>query len=386
MPIFRFDKASDIARHVKAFLKPEDGNTRSAVPNVERHENPKTAQLRASEHKKRLRSEIKSKRLELSEARKRAHAAEEWAERIEHNKRKKEVQQEIFRLERDLRAIKEGWAKGVPDGAGPAPQAEREEPKTTGALPDFIIIGTQKGGTTFLYHLLTQHPLVQPAASKESHFFDLFFDEGIEWYRRCFPAPGWKDGRRTITGEASPYYLFHPHAAERMAEVVPEARLIALLRNPVDRAYSLYQQQVRKGHETLMFEEAIEAEEARLRGKGDTMLEKEQLAGFEHQHFSYLSRGLYVDQLLRWSEFFSREQMLVLKSEDFFERPVETLKPVLEFLGLPDWEPEASALVNRRNEGEYEQEMDPAIRRRLEEYFEPHNRRLYDYLGVDFGW
>jgi hypothetical protein len=385
LPIFRFDKAFDIARNVKAFLNPEDGNTRSAVPAVEQHDNPKAAQLRASEHKKRLRSEIKSKRLELSQTRKKAHAATDWAERIEYNKRKKGVQQEIFRLERELRAAKEGGDEETPAGRHAAPAAEGEEPQT-GALPDFVIIGTQKGGTTYLYHLLGQHPLVQPAASKELHFFDLFYEEGIEWYRRCFPAPRWEDGRRTITGEASPYYLFHPYAAERMAKVVPEARLIALLRNPVDRAYSLYQQQVKKGHETLKFEEAMEAEEARLRSERGRMLEDEHLASFEHQHFSYLSRGIYVDQLPRWFRFFGREQLLVLKSEDFFENPIETLQVVLEFLGLPEWEPEDSGLENKRNAGEYEGGMNPSTRRRLEEYFEPHNKRLYDFLGVDFGW
>jgi hypothetical protein len=101
-----------------------------------------------------------------------------------------------------------------------------------------------------------------------------------------------------------------------------------------------------------------------------------------------LSRGVYVNQLLRWSEFFRKEQMLVLKSEDFFERPVETLKVVLDYLDLPEWEPKASELQNkkRRHEGGYEQQMDPSTRRRLKAFFEPHNRRLYDYLGVDFGW
>jgi len=93
-----------------------------------------------------------------------------------------------------------------------------------------------------------------------------------------------------------------------------------------------------------------------------------------------------VDQLLRWSKFFDDEQMLVLKSEDFFERPVETLKVVLDFLNLPDWEPPVSELQKKRHKGSYEQEMNPATRWRLKEFFEPHNRRLYDYLGVDFGW
>ena len=116
------------------------------------------------------------------------------------------------------------------------------------------------------------------------------------------------------------------------------------------------------------------------------MLEDEHHASFEHQHLSYLSRGIYVDQLLRWSEFFPRDQILVLKSEDFFENPQDTLKVVFEFLSLPEWEPADEEIGGKRNEGRYEQEMDPSTRRRLGEYFEPHNRRLYDLLGVDFGW
>jgi hypothetical protein len=321
-----------------------------------------------------FKEKIESKRHEHHKViRYEALAERDWVELVEHRRRKKSIRQEIFQLERELRATQEGRAVG-------------EEP-VTGALPDFVVIGAQKCGTSFFYHLLTQHPLVEPAATKELHFFDLLFEqENVEWYRRCFPTPGWKDGRRTITGEATPYYLFHPHAAKRMAGVIPHARLIALLRNPIDRAHSLYQQQVRKGLETLTFEEAIQAEEARLRDESDKMLEDEHYASFDLQDFSYLSRGTYADQLMRWREFFPREQMLVLKSEDFFENPKETLKTVFGFLDLPEWEPEASQLGEKRNAGGYEDDMDPATRRRLEEYFEPHNRRLYDYLGTDFGW
>jgi hypothetical protein len=142
--------------------------------------------------------------------------------------------------------------------------------------------------------------------------------------------------------------------------VAPRTRLIALLRNPVDRAYSDYQQVVRKGREPQTFEEAVGSESS-----------------------EYLSRSVYVDQLLRWSEFFPEEQTLVLKSEDFFERPQETLKVVHGFLDLPYWELEAPEI---RNKGTYKQQMALTTRQRLEEYFEPYNRRLYEYLGVDFGW
>jgi lipopolysaccharide transport system ATP-binding protein len=180
-----------------------------------------------------------------------------------------------------------------------------------------VIIGEKKCGTTSLYHLLTRHPHVEPAALKEPHYFVEHFDDGIEWYRRCFPPPTWKGGRRSITGEATPKYLSHPIVPERMAEVVPQARLIALLRNPVDRAYSDYQQMVRKGLEPRTFEEAVEAQKKSLPFvKEDETLEHEERASLDDDalYNEYLSRGTYVD------------------------------------------------------------------------YFEPRNRRLYEYLGVDFGW
>jgi hypothetical protein len=312
--------------------------------------------------KAKLRSEIRGKREQLSKIKSEARAAMDRATRAEHRKRQIRVQQEIFQLRRRLRAVKEQRAEGDPE---------------IGALPDFVVIGASKCGTSFLYHLLIQHPHVEPAAAKELHFFDYLFDEGTEWYRRCFPAPRWKDGRRTVTGEATPM-LAHSLAPERMAQVVPEARLILLLRNPVDRAYSLYQHWVRNGVETLTFEEAIEAE--RTWRLGDSRHEYRD--DVEDVPFGYLSRSVYVDHLLRWMEFFPREQMLVLKSEDFFERPQATLRPVLDFLALPGWEPEAWDSGTRHH---YDK-MDPATRRRLEEYFEPHNERLYEHLGTDFGW
>jgi hypothetical protein len=260
------------------------------------------------------------------------------------------------------------------------------EESGTGVLPDFIVIGAQKCGTSYLYRLLGQHPYVEPAHIKEVHYFDLFFDEGVDWYRSNFPLPVWKEGRRTITGEASPHYLYHPHAARRAAAVVPWAKLIVLLRNPVDRAYSNYNHQVRMGNETLSFDEAVEAEQVRLRGERDKMLSDERHVSLDHRRFSYLSRGVYVDQLQKWHKFFAKDQILVLKSEDLFDYTQDTLRSVLGFLHLPDWHPEPSKLSKSpRKKGRYAP-MHSASRQRLKDYFEPHNRRLYEYLGTDFGW
>lgn len=252
-----------------------------------------------------------------------------------------------------------------------------------GVLPDFVVIGAQKSGTGRFYGLLTRHPNVKRAAVKEVHYFDNHFDEGIEWYRRCFPPPALKNGRKSITGEATPKYLFDPLVPERMAEVVPEARLIALLRNPVDRAYSHYHMAVRKGRESRSFEEAIEERQAWLLGGEDELSEHERRSGVDHRHpDEYLRRGFYVDQLLRWRGFFDDGQMLVIKAEDFFKHPWESLRLVQDFLGLPYRKPD---LQPHSTEHSYEP-MNPVTRRWLEDFFEPHNRRLYEHLGVDFGW
>ncbi len=252
-----------------------------------------------------------------------------------------------------------------------------------GRLPDFLILGAQKCGTSSLYHLLGGHPDVEPSKKKEVHYFDVNFRKGADWYRARFPPPARRGGRPVLTGESSPYYLYHPHAPSRAAGLVPEAKLFVLLRNPVDRAYSHYRAALRHGRDSLGFEEALEAEMERLRGETERMLADGGYVSPEHQRFSYLAKGVYVDQLVRWSAFFGRDRMLVLKSEDFFERPWEALGRALDFLGLPDWQPDTWEV---RNRGDYEQGMDPATRRRLEAYFRPHNKMLYELLGEDFGW
>ena len=357
--MFRLNRAFGVGRDAKAFLNMQGGLTRGEVPNPEHHED-QAGRLRKIVTKQRKALRRKDRQIEEQAA-----ALETLRERrqleIRLRTELKQQRLEVFRLKNELDAM-----NGLVETARHVPSAEKGSGEPgIGALPDFVIVGAQKGGTSFLYHLLTLHPLVEPAARKELHFFDNpeRFDNGAGWYRRCFPQSGWKDGRRSITGEATPSYLFYPPVAKRMAGVVPQARLIVLLRNPVDRTYSHYQMQVKRGTEPSTFEEAI-----------------------EQQHAPYVSRSIYVDQLLRWFEFFSQEQMLILKSEDFFERPVETLKVVLNFLDLPEWQPEASELQQRRHTGSYKHKMDPSTRRRLEAYFEPYNKRLYECLGVDFGW
>lgn len=256
-------------------------------------------------------------------------------------------------------------------------------------LPQFIIIGTQKGGTSSLYEYLTQHPTILPALRKEIHYFDTAnFTKGTNWYRAHFSLHLRKryvensTGGSVLTGEASPYYMFYPHAPRRVAELLPAVKLIVMLRNPADRALSHYYHQVRKRRESLSFEAALEAEEGRIGAERERILADEGYYSGAHAIFSYRARGLYVDQLDSWFSFFPREQFLFLDSEEFFANPAAIFKQTLRFLEVPDVE---LVRYGKHNAGSYSG-MSAQVRSRLTRYFRPHNERLYDMLGIDFGW
>lgn len=254
-------------------------------------------------------------------------------------------------------------------------------------MPDFLIIGAQKCGTTSLYHNLTMHPNIAPCSVKEVHYFDVHFGKGAAWYRSHFPSWLYKYikqvGKQTIvTGESSPYYLFHPHAPRRILEIIPRVKMIAILRNPIVRSYSHYQHEVRKGFETLSFKEAIEKEHERLAGEEEKMLANEHYDSFNHRHYSYLSRGIYVDQLMSWTKWLPRDQLLIVKSEDFYQDTKSAIRRIATFLELPSLE---SVEYRKFNSFKYPP-MDTAMQIYLRDFFKPHNQRLYDFLGADMDW
>jgi hypothetical protein len=266
-------------------------------------------------------------------------------------------------------------------------------------LPSFIIIGVQKGGTTSLYRYLEQHPCVAPAFAKEVHFFDNHnraynFGKGMAWYRSHFVYHTQQLYKQLvykqplITGEASPDYIFDLHAPERIASALPNVKLIVLLRNPVDRAYSHYLHNVRatwdKDREPLSFEDAIKAEPERLVGEREKRLDDSSYFSYNYMHYTYLARGLYADQLNQWFQLFSQEQFLILKSEDFFVNPKPMFEQVLNFLGLPSWSLSTYQSFNSREQNSITLKTD--TREQLIEYFKPHNQRLYALLGNHLGW
>jgi catechol 2,3-dioxygenase-like lactoylglutathione lyase family enzyme len=256
------------------------------------------------------------------------------------------------------------------------------------SLPDLLIIGAQKSGTTSLYHLLAQHPRFLPAKTKEIHYFDKHPNRPVEWYRACFPLEARMAVQARVaggpvrTGEATPSYLFGPPVPDRVADVDDELRLVAVLRDPVDRAYSHYHHNRQKGRETLDFEAALAAEEERIGAAPERAHEVADDLTAAFYHFSYRARGIYVRQLEAWLERFDEEQLFVVGQGRLGEDPDGVLDEVAEHVGLPSFELQAP---ERRNTGSYDP-MDEATREELAAFFEPYNEQLFDLLGRELDW
>jgi hypothetical protein len=256
------------------------------------------------------------------------------------------------------------------------------------ALPDFLIIGTQRGGTTTLFKVLLEHPQVGGAAlHKEVHFFDLNHERGERWYRSHFPTTRSVERAREregafVLGEASPYYVFHPRAAERARALLPAAKAIVLLRHPVARTWSQYRHEVQLGYESLSFEDALAAEPGRISGERERLLADPTARSFEHQHHAYIARSDYAPQLDAWLAAFPRERLLVLLSEELFADPAGTLRAVTSFLGIRD----RGAVELPRLNASAGTSMRPGTRERLWEQLRPQIPAVARVLGRDPGW
>lgn len=241
-------------------------------------------------------------------------------------------------------------------------------------LPDFIIIGAQKGGTTSLFYYLNQHAELALAKRKEVYFFNLNYEKGLSWYKSFFPFRN----NKKITGEATPSYLFYPKTAKRIKSELPHVKLIVLLRNPIDRAYSGYAMGLKRNTEqSNTFEAAIEKELAALEKHN----EPNDYTYERHNQF-YLERGKYCSQLLPWLKQFNRTQFLFIKSENFFRDPKNELIKVYDFLGISAVFPND---LSQRNPGKYDK-ISPDTVKRLEDYFKKENQQLVDLLGEEFYW
>jgi hypothetical protein len=253
-------------------------------------------------------------------------------------------------------------------------------------LPAFLVVGAQRAGTTSLHRALVAHPqVVGPNLHKGVNYFDLGYANGLDWYRGHFPTRA--VARRRAGGdpsafESSGYYLHHPLAAERIAATLPEARVLVMLRDPVERAYSAHRHELARGFETVGFEEALDLEPRRLAGEVERIVADPSYVSESHRHHAYVGRGEYAAQLRRLYEHVPPERVHVVWSEDFFEQPEATYDAVLAFLGLAPFRPIGFERWNARPRSP----MSDRTRRRLDEHFRPHDEDLRLLLGAEPSW
>jgi hypothetical protein len=256
-------------------------------------------------------------------------------------------------------------------------------------LPHDLVVGAQRSGTTSLQRALMEHPNIHSARMmKGVHYFDTAYEKGPTWYRAHFPTQAyarWIEHRTDdplCVGEASPYYMFHPLAPQRIHDELPGVKLIAMLRDPVERTISHHKHEVRRGNEPYNLEQALAQESTRLAGEEQRIRSEPGYNSFAHQTYSYLARSMYDRQIARLVSLFGRERVLVMPSEAYFADPRRMYESVLEFLDVPIWVPHdfehANATVSSS--------VAPATRRRLVQAFATSNQQLFQLLGEEFPW
>lgn len=252
--------------------------------------------------------------------------------------------------------------------------------------PAFIVVGAQRSGTTTLYRLLSEHPaVVRPTVSKGTGYFEVNYRRGRRWYRGHFPlriTARLRGGRHAVTFESSGYCLFHPLSAQRMARDLPNVKVVVMVREPVERAYSAHKHELARGFETEPFETALELEEDRTRGEVERMIADPDYESYSHRHHAYLARSRYSEQIARFVDALGADRVHIVDADAFFGDPQASFARLVDFLGLPPWQPGAVEQWNARPGSPLPDEL----RRRLEDYFEPYDRELAAQMGRTPSW
>jgi len=256
-------------------------------------------------------------------------------------------------------------------------------------MPDFLISGFPRCGTTSLFNNLIKHDCILSPLVKEPSFFNSDYYRGLGWYKSFFPTKFKKEqlqkklNSTVITGEATATYAFDPKCPSRIKEVLPNIKLIFLLRNPIERAFSHYRSIRKRGLESLSFEEAIKVEEKRLEGEYQNMLVNKNYYSKKFHFYGYLSGGHYYKLLKNWYNEFENEQILILKSEDIFKNPIEQMDKICSFLNISQINFQE---YSHHNLSEDKLKLDQINQKKLKEHFESHNEQLYKFLGLNFEW
>ena len=251
-------------------------------------------------------------------------------------------------------------------------------------LPDFLVIGVGRSGTTSLYYYLDQHPSIVKSSYDEIGFFDDNFHLGLSWYRSMFTTIFTKfliklKTKYFMTYEVTPWYVRRPWTARRIKKIFPNIKLIIVLRNPIDRTYSHYhlstQNDEKRDFKVVIKEDMKNISQWNITEKNDSY--------FSNQvQNSKPARGFYYEQIIPWFELFSKEQIMIISSEDLASKTQSTLREIFSFLELPIYDIKNTEKVNVSKYSK----MDQETRNLLIDFFRPYNEKLFEYLNREFDW
>lgn len=252
-------------------------------------------------------------------------------------------------------------------------------------LPDFLIVGNSFCCKTLLYNYVVQHPLVLKNLREETAFWVEYYDKGTSWYKSNFPTLIHKNILKFV-------FKSEPHVGEtvniplkevpsRIHGILPELKIIVVLRNPIDRMHARYLANIEAGIENRKFEEAILHPVPHL--QISKKMDMNKIDGMNQELSSYLIGSIYIHDLKRWNEFFPKEKWLILTSENLINDPLSTVNSVLKFLGL---NPLKKIKKVGYNLEEKAKKINPETRNNLKTFFEPYNNQLFKFLGQKFNW
>ena len=252
-------------------------------------------------------------------------------------------------------------------------------------LPQCFVIGVVRSGTTSLYHYLSQHPSIAPAAYDELGYFDDNYHLGVNWYKSLFPTKFTrnkiiKKHGKFLTYDVTPFYIYNPLVAKRIFESFPKAKIISNLRNPIDRAYSNYNDALEMGDIKIPFDEVVQIAMDEI-DKNKSKINNEAYI-VDTFYENILARGFYADQLKIWFKKFQKNQLLMVQSEDLAQKTDQILTKIFEFLDLPYFKIKD---LTKQNKREYPP-MKAETRKLLIEFYRPYNEKLYNLINQHFDW
>lgn len=251
--------------------------------------------------------------------------------------------------------------------------------------PDFLIMGSARCGKTSLYNYLLQSTEIFQNFRNETSFFDINYDRGLSWYKSNFPTKIYKkflnQSNNGLVGEV--IHINSPHIPKRLKKVNSNPKIIVVLRNPTDRAYShfLMSKRLKDEEENTIFEDVLDQENIRInlaKKNNETIFDIHQ-----RQWFLYKTNGIYINNLKEWWKFFPKKEMLFLKSEDLFYNTEDVVNTTLQFLGLNQLE-KLKKIDNFHDKNE--EMINSDTRNHLIEFFKPYNEKLYSEIGINFEW